>query len=76
MHYTNTDNPIDFPACGCYNCMSKIKDPITGWPLTMSRFIVCPECGNKRCPKATDHNLNCTNSNEPGQNGSRYGQSN
>jgi hypothetical protein len=25
-----------------------------------------------RCPRATDHNLACTNSNEPGQPGSRY----
>lgn len=29
-------------------------------------------CGNKRCPKATDHRLACTNSNEPGQPGSDY----
>lgn len=35
-------------------------------------FIVCSECGNKRCPKATDHNLACTNSNDTGQPGSRY----
>lgn len=35
-------------------------------------FIVCTTCGNKRCPKATDHELACTNSNESGQAGSRY----
>jgi hypothetical protein len=75
MHYTNTDNPIDFPPCGCYNCMSKIKDA-HGFPLTMSTFIVCPDCGNKRCPKSTDHDLACTDSNEPGQKGSRYGLTN
>ena len=57
--------------CQCYNCMSKINDE-RGWPLTMSTFIVCPDCGNKRCPKSTDHNLACTNSNESGQPGSRY----
>lgn len=57
--------------CGCYDCMHKKKDK-NGWPLTMSTFIVCPKCGNKRCPRATDHNLKCTNSNEPGQKGSRY----
>jgi hypothetical protein len=28
--------------------------------------------GNKRCPKATDHELDCTGSNEPGQKGSAY----
>jgi hypothetical protein len=57
--------------CGCYNCMSERKDS-RGWPLTMSMLVVCPECGNKRCPRATDHNLACTGSNEPGQPGSRY----
>ena len=36
------------------------------------RMFLCPTCGNKRCPKATDHRLECTNSNEPGQVGSDY----
>lgn len=36
------------------------------------RFVVCPECGNKRCPKANDHRNACTNSNEPGQPGSSW----
>lgn len=35
-------------------------------------FIVCPECGNKRCPHATDRKYECTNSNETGQPGSAY----
>lgn len=35
-------------------------------------MIVCSECGNKRCPKATDHKLKCTGSNDPGQEGSVY----
>ena len=58
--------------CWCYNCLDKLLDPVTMLPPTMSRFIVCPSCGNKRCPRATDHRLECTNSNEPGQAGSRY----
>ena len=57
--------------CWCYNCLSEIKDS-NGWPVTSKTFIVCPDCGNKRCPKSTDHNLACTKSNEPGQHGSRY----
>ncbi len=61
-------------TCWCYNCLDNLLDPVTMLPVTMSRFIVCPDCGNKRCPKATDHNLVCTNSNEPGQQGSRYGR--
>ena len=36
-------------------------------------MIVCPVCGNKRCPHASDHREACTASNEPGQVGSRYG---
>lgn len=36
-------------------------------------FIVCRTCGNKRCPKATDCTLACTNSNAAGQLGSIYG---
>lgn len=36
------------------------------------RMICCGTCGNKRCPKATDHRLGCTGSNEPGQSGSAY----
>jgi hypothetical protein len=37
------------------------------------RMFLCPECGNKRCPRATDHREACTDSNDPGQAGSRYG---
>jgi hypothetical protein len=37
------------------------------------RMIVCPDCGNKRCPRATDHRLGCSGSNDPGQVGSDYG---
>jgi hypothetical protein len=40
-------------------------------PLGMP-FIVCPTCGNKRCPRATDHRENCSGSNKPGQEGSIY----
>ena len=51
-------------ASTCNNCYTCTKDN--------SRMIVCELCGNKRCPHATDHNLACTNSNDPGQPGSRY----
>ena len=58
--------------CGnCYECLKNEKDE-NGLPKEATRMIVCPECGNKRCPKATDHNLACTHSNETGQVGSRY----
>ena len=35
-------------------------------------MILCPDCGNKRCPKASDSLNDCTGSNEPGQEGSIY----
>lgn len=35
-------------------------------------MVLCPVCGNKRCPKANDPRNECTNSNEPGQKGSTY----
>lgn len=47
------------PACSCGTCR-----PVT---FTDSRFVVCPKCGNKRCPHANDHRHACTGSNEPGQ---------
>lgn len=49
--------------CWCHKC-----NP------TSPHMIVCPECGNKRCPHASDHALACTGSNEPGQPGSVYGR--
>ncbi|EHQ2018169.1 Lar family restriction alleviation protein [Salmonella enterica] len=50
------------PDCSCRTCR-----PVT---FTDSRFVVCPECGNKRCPHANDHNNACTGNNETGQVGS------
>jgi len=41
----------------------------TGFP---SRMSVCPDCGNKRCPKAANHRLwQCSGSNAVGQVGVR-----
>lgn len=55
---------LNTPDCWCRTCR----------PVTVSdmRFVVCPECGNKRCPHANDHRHACTGSNEPGQEGSAY----
>lgn len=51
----------DSMNCPCSDC-----NPGAWW------MILCPTCGNKRCPHATNHELACTNSNEPGQAGSAY----
>ncbi|MEA4774630.1 Uncharacterised protein [Klebsiella pneumoniae] len=52
------------PGCWCRTCR-----PVD---LNDMRFMVCPDCGNKRCPRANDHRNACTGSNEPGQEGSAY----
>lgn len=59
-------------GCKCHKCQGQLVDPDLMLPLNFNIFIVCSMCGNKRCPHATDHTLECTNSNEPGQPGSRY----
>ncbi len=58
------DERIANRDCWCRACR-----PIT---LDDMRMVLCPECGNKRCPKANDHRNACTGSNEPGQPESAY----
>ena len=53
--------------CWCHTC--KPIDPSDPDTIYMR---LCPTCGNKRCPRATNHNNECTNSNEPNQAGSAY----
>lgn len=52
------------PDCWCRTCRPVV--------LNYMRFVVCPDCGNKRCPRANDHRNACTGSNEPGQQDSAY----
>lgn len=52
------------PDCWCLTCRPVV--------LNDMRFVVCPDCGNKRCPRANDHRNACTGSNEPGQEGGAY----
>lgn len=52
-----------------HDCQCRTCRPVT---MNDARFVVCPECGNKRCPHANDHNNACTGSNELGQDGSAY----
>lgn len=70
------------PDCGkCLHCAIHHMKP---QPLLVggtffdlgpnNRMWLCSECGNKRCPHATDHRLPCTRSNEPNQPGSQYQQ--
>lgn len=57
----------DSGSIWCHKCMT-----IGGIPLSSSRMILCPDCQNKRCPRASDHTLPCTGSNESGQPGSLF----
>lgn len=57
-------NSPAIPDCWCRTCRPVV--------LNDMRFVVCPDCGNKRCPRANDHRNACTGSNEPGQEGSAY----
>lgn len=64
IDYQAERDALNEPTCWCLTCR-----PVT---MTDMRFVVCPKCGNKRCPHANDHRNACTGSNESGQEGSAY----
>ena len=43
------------PKCWCMDCDLKANGGLR------SRMSLCPECGNKRCPRAEDHREDCRN---------------
>lgn len=49
--------------CWCHKCNEGRL--VNGIPFAATQMIVCPICGNKRCPHASDHALACTASNDP-----------
>lgn len=53
--------PHDYQYC-CATCLSSAG-------YVQDRMILCPICGNKRCPKAQNHCFKCTQSNESDQTG-------
>jgi hypothetical protein len=59
------------PTCWCRTCNEEIT--YCGMPFNSTHFTACPDCGNKRCPRASNHLFECTNSNEPGQIGKLLG---
>ena len=57
----------------CNACIHCLDQPSLGFDNpAMQRMILCPTCGNKRCPRATHHDNRCTRSNAVGQAGSVY----
>ncbi len=77
---TDAASPIDIPVmpCHCLRCDTEVWEAIphkTRWqllPPDVTQMYVCAVCGCKRCPHSDDHRNACTDSNEPGQPGSRY----
>jgi len=66
-------------VCGCLKCQKDRREQSAPADLhealaSFYRYFryACELCGNKRCPHHTNHRLPCTNSNEPGQQGSAY----
>lgn len=64
-------------VCGCASCddedRARIVELTGDQSVNLCRvMIVCPDCGNKRCPRANHHDNPCTQSNAPGQDGSAY----
>jgi hypothetical protein len=69
----------DAPQCWCWGCHDEWtsrmheEDPAdVSFMLGRMHMYLCPDCGNKRCPRATHHTNECTGSNKPGQPGSAY----
>lgn len=50
----------DYAKYDCNQCRSDAKAIAT-------YMILCPDCGNKRCPQAKNHKYKCTSSNAAGQ---------
>jgi hypothetical protein len=58
--------------CQCLACTRERTPTVGRVPVEATRVFLCDVCGNKRCPHSDDHRNACTDSNEPGQAGSRY----
>ena len=72
---------INSETCGCMTCYEKrlesrnldFKEHVLAlYEAEMHFRYACEICGNKRCPHHSNHLLPCTNSNEPGQPGSKF----
>ena len=59
-------------TCPCLTCdterVKKLVDLTGDFTFGLDGgMVLCPACGNKRCPAATHHDYTCTGSNLPGQ---------
>lgn len=55
-------NDLALRKCWCYTCdfNGVTKTPLLGGMRT--RMNLCPDCGNKRCPRALYHESACMHS--------------
>lgn len=57
---TDKPYPADlYVGCPCFKCDQPFEEIVLGNGETiqqLTRMSVCPECGNKQCPGASDHN--------------------
>ena len=70
LYTTPQTKPLSDGCGNCHACLVGVME--NNMPVTSQRMIVCSDCGNKRCPKASNHRHKCTGSNEVGQYGSIY----
>lgn len=72
-HMEKAKTAFGLTGCACYTCIDvQISKRSTFAERLAYPMVLCAQCGAKRCPHATHHDNPCTNSNEPGQKGSRY----
>ena len=67
LHGPSNDGTDYEKDCVCHMCQTDLK-----FRKKFAYMVLCPICGNKRCPKASNHELGCTDSNNTGQTGSIY----
>lgn len=70
------DSPCSMPCLQCIVDFDIRNPDFPQLAFDSHKMILCENCGNKRCPHASDHRLECTGSNDPGQEGSVYGEFN
>lgn len=63
LSYSDNNRRELFPIGSQYDCVRCYEDA----GVIANRMVLCPSCGNKRCPQAQNHRLACTGSNAPNQ---------
>lgn len=62
--HQSEDATLKVAGCWCRGCTTEMMQTRFG-PLPVQSFVVCPDCGCKRCPRAESHAAECTGTIEP-----------